>query len=75
MVRDPAVNADYGLPTIVVSLVRVSDCTDSQYERRVLTPCGKNVPQIVAPPSGTTLGIGRPVAGCSRCASLITAWR
>ncbi|KAK5629292.1 hypothetical protein RRF57_005007 [Xylaria bambusicola] len=41
----------------------------------MLTPSGKKRLQIVAPPSGTTRSIGRPVAGCIRKPSLKTAWR
>ena len=45
------------------------------WEAKELTPSGKKTPLMVTPPSGTTLSSGRPVAGCIRKASLMTAWR
>ena len=63
----PAVDADNSLSAISYAIQFPSDDQ--------LTPSAKNLPQISAPPSGTTLSSGKPVAGCIRSASLITAWR
>lgn len=61
----PAVDADNSLSIISYAIpFRSGD---------QLTPSGKSLPQISAPPSGTTLSSGKPVAGCIRNASLITA--
>jgi hypothetical protein len=51
----------------------VSLMLDQLETHRVLTPCGKYLSQIFAPPFGTTRASGNPVAGCILRPSLIHA--
>lgn len=73
----PAVDTHDGLvPSKGLHSLALSLLAERGYLSRVQpTPSGKKRSHIVAPPSGTTLSRGSPVAGCILNASLSTAWR